>query len=87
MTIGKRAAQAIRERAKAIGISPTKFMERMGTNRKTLNDWEKKNRNPQAYWLQQLALEGFDTHWILTGERKWPGPVIDFDIAEHEEEE
>lgn len=87
MTIGQRAAQAIRLRAGKMGIKPAKFMESIGANRKTLGDWEKRNRNPQAYWLQQLAFLGFDTHWILTGERRYHAPDIDFDIAEYEEEE
>lgn len=86
MTIGERAAQAIHERAEDTGISPAKLMESMGANRKTLGDWEKRNRNPQAYWLQQLALEGYDTYWILTGRRQHPIVAVDFDICEYEEE-
>ena len=86
MTIGKRAAQAIHERAEDLGISPAKVMESMGANRKTLGDWEKRNRNPQAYWLQQLALEDYDIYWILTGRRQHPVVTVDFDICEYEEE-
>ena len=86
MTIGNRAAQAIHERSLDTGISPAKLMEKMGANRKTLVDWDKNGRNPQAYYLQQMALEGYDTYWILTGRRQYPFPAIDFDIAEYEEE-
>ena len=86
MTIGERAAQAIHERAEDTGISPAKLMESMGANRKTLVDWERRKRNPQAYWLQQLALEGYDTYWILTGQRQYPYPAVDFDIVDYEED-
>lgn len=88
MTIGERAAQAIRERAIATGKSAASIIETMGANRKTLGDWEKRGRNPCGYWLAQLDLAGFDIHWILTGqrERKYPVTDVDFDICEYEEE-
>lgn len=86
MTIGERAAQAIHERSADTGISAAKIMENMGANRKTLGDWEKRNRNPCGYWLQQLALADYDIYWILTGRRQYPYPAFDFDIADYEEE-
>jgi hypothetical protein len=86
MTIGERAAQAIHERSADTGVSPAKIMESMGGNRKTLGDWEKRNRNPQAYWLQQMALAGYDTYWILTGQRQYQHVAVDFDIVDYEEE-
>lgn len=86
MTIGNRAAQAIHERSLDTGISPAKLMEKMGANRKTLGDWERKNMNPQAHYLQQMALDGYDIYWILTGGRQYPFPAIDLDICEYEEE-
>lgn len=86
MTIGERAALAIQYRSERIGTSPAKLMEEMGSNRKTLRDWRSQNINPSAYWLQQLALDGYDVIWILTGQRQHQGPEIDFDLADHEEE-
>lgn len=85
LTIGQRAARAIRERAAATGKSAASIIEAMGANRKTLGDWERRGGNPQAYWLQQLALDGYDVHWILTGQEQTVSE-IDFDTAEYEEE-
>lgn len=87
MTIGERAAFLIHERSEMTGLSACKIIEKMGGHRKTLYDWQDKNINPSSYWLQQLALAGFDVHWILTGENRYMNPVIDFDLADHEEEE
>lgn len=86
MTVGQRAAMAIKRRAASVGVSPEKIMIDMGSCRKTLNDWDRRDLNPSAYWLQQLALNGYDVYWILTGEESYTGPYIDFDLADHEEE-
>ena len=86
MDIGERAAQAIRERAAKKGISPVKEAEHLGTSRKTYRDWAFRGRNPCGYWLQQMALAGYDIHWILTGEIRYPVTEPDFDISEYEEE-
>lgn len=86
MTVGERAALLIYERSEMTGMSECKIIEKMGGHRKTLHDWRDKNINPSAYWLQQLALFGFDVHWILTGEKRYTGTDNDFELAGLEEE-
>lgn len=68
MTIGERAAKAIRDHAKAKGIPIYVECENIGTNRKVYNGWNRNGLNPNAYFLQQMALAGYDIMWILTGE-------------------
>lgn len=65
--IGKRAAQAIRERAKQNGTKLEEESLKVDVSRKVMNDWEIRNRNPSSYFLQQMALAGYDVIWILTG--------------------
>lgn len=65
--IGKRAAQAIRERAKKNGTKLEEESMKLYVSRKVMNDWERRNRNPSAYFLQQMALSGYDVYWVLTG--------------------
>lgn len=69
-SIGERAAQAIDSKAKENGRKVAEELKRIGACRKTMNDWKKRGRNPQAYYLQQMALHGYDIHYILTGETK-----------------
>lgn len=67
MSIGKRAAYAIREAAEDRNVTIESECERLGTTRKTLGDWQKRGLSPSAYYLQQMALAGYDVIWILTG--------------------
>ena len=69
-TIGERAAQAIEARAAENGTNIGDELELLGACRKTLGDWRSRDRNPQAYYLQQMALQGYDIYYILTGETK-----------------
>ena len=71
--IGKRAAMAIRERAKQNGTKIGAESLKVDVSRKTMNDWEKRNMNPSAYFLQQMAFAGYDVVWILTGEERNSG--------------
>ena len=66
-TIGQRAAKAIRNRSKESGTPLEEELLNVYVSRKVLCDWENYNRNPQAYFLQQMALAGYDVVWILTG--------------------
>ena len=66
-TIGQRAVLAIRERSNINGSTLTSEIERLNLCRKVFNDWDKRGRNPQAYFLQQMALAGYDVIYILTG--------------------
>ena len=75
--IGRRAAQAIEERVEANGSTLTEELDALGLSRKIKDDWKKRNRSPCAYWLQQLALAGYDVVWILTGYRPAAKRLID----------
>ena len=66
-TIGQRAAHLIQVKATMKGISIDQECESIGTSRKVYRDWKKCGRNPTAYFLQQMALNGYDVIWILTG--------------------
>lgn len=66
--IGKRAAQAIRERSKKNRTKLEEESMKVYVSRKVINDWEIHNRNPSAFFLQQMALAGYDVFWILTGQ-------------------
>ena len=67
MTIGERAARAIKSRANQNKTSIVQECAALGVTRKIMFDWEKNGRNPSAYWLQQMALSGYDVIYILTG--------------------
>ena len=69
MTIGQRAAQAIRETAAREGIKLFQELYLLGFSKEAFYGWEKNGHEPQAYFLRQLALAGYDVYWILTGER------------------
>lgn len=73
MTIGERAALAIREYAKSRGVRVSAVMAEMGLHRKTFGDWARRGRDPTACPLQQMALLGMDVMWILLGEEAGNG--------------
>lgn len=68
--IGKRAAKAIRERSQENGTKLEEESMKIYVSRKVMNDWEIRNRNPSAFFLQQMALSGYDVYWILTGQEE-----------------
>lgn len=70
MTVGERAVKAIRQRAKENGVPVCYEQEKLDLPRKTFRTWAKENMNPSAYFLAQMALQGYDIHYILTGEDK-----------------
>lgn len=76
MTIGERAAKAIRDRVAQNDTTLTKELDEITASRRVLNGWEEKGRNPNAYFLQQMALNGYDIMWILVG-RDLPEPAKD----------
>jgi transcriptional regulator with XRE-family HTH domain len=69
-TIGVRAAQAIRERAKQNGKHVIETAEEVGVSKRVLWGWQTGNTDPRAYLLSEMAYAGYDIHWILTGEKK-----------------
>ena len=68
MTIGERAYKAIKEKCGHRKIK--KELDRMGILQSSIYGWKNGELNPSAYYLQQMALAGYDVFWILTGERK-----------------
>lgn len=83
MTIGERAALAIKRRVKYGKVKPE--LDRLNITEASYSRWKRGKDNPQSFWLQKMALAGYDVHWILTGE-KCRMPEIDFDTVEYEEE-
>lgn len=69
-TIGRRLVQAIQDRAEKNGTKKNAEAAKLGISRVDIYRWEHTNINPQAYFLQQAALAGYDVYWILTGKEK-----------------
>lgn len=69
MTIGERAVRAIYDRAEKNNTTVLIECAILGLNESVFRDWAKRY-NPSAFYLQQMALQGYDVFWILTGERK-----------------
>ncbi len=67
MTIGERAVQAIRDRTKKNQTTQELECAKLGISSRVFFGWEKQGINPSAYFLQQMALAGYDVIWILTG--------------------
>lgn len=67
--IGERAAQAIRERAKLNGTTLSCEYGKLNVPRKTFCYWQNGIYDPNAYFLQQMALAGYEVIYILTGEK------------------
>lgn len=84
MTIGQRAALAIKRRVRFGKVKPE--LDRLTIPTGSYERWKLGKGDPQSYWLQQMALAGYDVHWILTGETKNPMKDIDFDTVDYEEE-
>lgn len=64
-TIGQRAAKAIKKRVRRgeWGIE----LKKLGIPNDTFYSWVNARNNPSAYYLQQMALAGYDVIYILTG--------------------
>ena len=84
MTVGQRTALAIKMRVQHGRVKPE--LDRLTIPHGSYERWKLGKGDPQSFWLQQLALSGYDVHWILTGQVRDHGPEIDFDIADYEEE-
>lgn len=67
--IGKRAAQAIRQKA-GNDCKYVMELDRLNFSRQLVHNWEHNKGTPSGKILQKMALAGYDVHWILTGERK-----------------
>lgn len=69
MTIGQRAVESIKDRAKQNGRSENLERISLDITESTFKGWRKGHCDPSAYYLQQLALNGYDVMYILTGQR------------------
>lgn len=69
MTIGERATQEILKRVKINGGFVKDELRSMSISHDVYSKWKYHNLNPSAYFLQQMALHGYDIYYILTGER------------------
>lgn len=69
-SIGERAAYAIRERAKQNGRHVLEEAEEVFVSKRVLWAWQTGQFDPRAYFLQEMALAGYDIYWILTGKEK-----------------
>lgn len=82
MTIGERTAQEIKKRVKFGKVLPE--LKRLTIPTECYYRWKRGRGDPQAHYLRILALEGYDIHYILTGQKQ-SEEETDF-LAEYEEE-
>ena len=68
-TIGQRAAWAIDERCLKNRGSKAQEYGKVDVTYLTMSNWRKGKTDPRGYHLQQMALQGYDIFWILTGVR------------------
>lgn len=66
LTIGQRAAKAVRQRA------PRKMLaqeiKRIHSSHASYGQWKCGKTNPSPYVLARMAVLGYDIYWILTGQ-------------------
>ena len=84
LTVGQRLVRAVKERVHYGKVKQE--LERLQIPQSSFSHWKDGDRNPQVYYLTQMALAGYDVYWILTGQVRDHGPEIDSDIADYEEE-
>lgn len=70
MTIGQRAVQAIRERAKGNGTTFKSECQLLLMSDTNVLVWSKGSVNPRADILAEMCRQGYDMTYILIGERK-----------------
>lgn len=66
-TIGKRAVWAIEERCVQTRTRKGKEFANLSVESSKVSNWRCGRNDPDAFALQQMALAGYDIHWILTG--------------------
>lgn len=67
--IGRRAASAIWQRIRETKDKQYQVLSKMFISRENLNHWKNGKSRPAAFFLQQMALNGYDVVWIVTGKR------------------
>lgn len=65
-TIGERAVKEIKKRARQNNVSMSKQASELYITSVHIAHWMD-GMNPSAYYLQQMALAGYDVIYILTG--------------------
>lgn len=68
MTIGQRAAQLIKERAKKNNRRVEWELLELEIHEHSFRDWVAEKTNPSAYFLQNMARNGYDIMYILVGD-------------------
>ena len=68
--IGRRAAEAVREKAREYEVSYTFELGCLGITREHLYSWERRGYDPKAEILRKMCLAGYDIVYILTGVKK-----------------
>ena len=66
-TIAMRAVQQISRRAKAQNSPVPALLRRIGVSRELFWRWKQNKNDISACYLQQMALDGYDVVYILTG--------------------
>ena len=70
MTIGQRAAMAIKERAWANDTIFDNECKKLGCSDAQRRAWARGKANPCARVIAEMFKQGYDIPYILTGERK-----------------
>lgn len=68
-SISLRAVQCIERRAKQNGVKVGKELDKIEVGRELYYRWKKDNNTISGYYLRLMALNGYDTYYILTGLR------------------
>lgn len=66
-TIAERAVYAVKKHAKEKGITLADEARALDIGYRVIYGWASVGHSPSAYFLQQMALAGYDVIWILTG--------------------
>ena len=69
-TINLRAVQEVERRAKKSGTKVSAELCKIGAYREMLYSWKHNKNSVSGYYLQQMALAGYDVVYILTGKRQ-----------------
>lgn len=66
-TIGERAAWAIECRRIQNHMKMYEVCNELNVTHRTVSNWRLSKTEPRGYHIQQMALNGYDVMWILTG--------------------
>lgn len=69
-TIALRAVQQVNRRMQKEDVPLPALLRRIGVSRQLFSRWKKNKNDISSQFLQQMALDGYDVEYILTGTRK-----------------